>query len=133
MSLFRKTKTRPVISINRKWQPQQQRAAAVTIIFHFHAAVHLFCLSLFLTAPPRLPGQIVGVAAHEKRSGETAAPTETFNFLAENLPHVALFFLFFSLTRLPRRLVYYVPSREKAIKAALKNQSVINAWKHSQL
>lgn len=65
------------------------------IIFHFHAAVHLFCLSLFLTAPPRLRGQITVLAAHEKHGEETVALTETFNFLAENLPHVALFHFFF--------------------------------------
>lgn len=73
------------------------------------------------------------LAAHEKHGEGTAALTETFKFLAENLPHVALLPFFFSLTRLPRRLVYYVPSGAKAIKGALKNQSVINAWKHSQL
>lgn len=68
---------------------------ARTIIFHFHAAVHLFCLSLFLTAPPQLRGQITVLAAHEKHGEGTAALTETFNFLAENLPHVALLLFFF--------------------------------------
>ncbi len=71
-----------------------------TIIFHFHAALHLFCLSLFVLQQPSSESRLRYLQCM-KNTATKLPVTEAFNFLAGNLPHVAL---------LLQRVVYYVPS-----------------------